>query len=104
ALHARLADRAVAGPARALLAVGLGAASGNGSAGLRAGRALAGIRELAQIGLVHHRDVGRLGEDRLRQGDLAVALAEGVEEMNLQRVLLLCLFGLLGARLGSPCW
>src|SRR5207253_2877568 len=74
AFHARLPGRAMPGPAGAFLAVWLGAAARNRGAGLGAGGALASVGELAHVGLVHDRHVRRLGEDRLRQIDLAVAL------------------------------
>src|SRR5206468_9358236 len=96
AFPARLSGRAMPGPAGAFLAVGLGAAARNRGAGLGAGGALACVGELAHVGLVHDRHVRRLGEDGLRQIDLAVALAYSVEERDLQRVRLrrfLCLLG-----------
>ena len=69
--------------AGALLAVGLGTSAGDVAARLGAGGSLSGVRELAQIGLVHDRHVGLLFEDRRREGDLPVALAERVEVRNL---------------------
>src|SRR5258706_5933388 len=86
ALHGRFADRAVARATGALLSIRLGAAAGNRAAGLGRGRPLARVGELAQVGLVHDRHVGLLVEHGLGELDLAVALAEGVEERNLERV------------------
>src|SRR5712692_2681182 len=86
ALHRRLSDRTVPRAAGALLSVGLGAATGDGGARLRRRGALARVVGLAHERLVHHRRVHLLGEDHLRQPDLALALARGIEQRDVEGV------------------
>src|SRR5439155_25973087 len=85
AFHARFPDRPVARAAGSFLTVGLGATAGDLASGLGAGGSLPRVRQLAEISMVHDGHVGLLLEDRRRQVDLAVALAEGVEIRSLQR-------------------
>src|SRR5712691_7196801 len=71
AFHGRLSRAAVSRTAGALLAVGLGAAAGDGGPRLRRGGTPASIRDLADESLVHDRRVDLLREDQFRQPDLA---------------------------------
>src|SRR5712692_3343130 len=86
AFHRRLADRSVPRAARALLPVRLGASTGDGGARLGRRGALAPVVGLAHERLVHHRRVHLLGEDHLRQPDLALALARGIEQRDVKGV------------------
>src|SRR3712207_3597109 len=78
----RRAGRALAGAARALLAVRLLAAAGDLAAGLRLVRALARRRELRDDDLVHQRDVGRDVEDLGGQLDRAGRAAARVADVE----------------------
>src|ERR1700674_4457372 len=89
--HGRFTDGAVAGAARALLAVRLGAAARNRLAGFRRCGSLAGVGHLAHVGLVHHRRVRLLGKDELGQLHMALALAGGIKQRRLERILILLL-------------
>src|SRR6266404_4784813 len=89
ALHRRLPRAAVSRAAGTFLAVRLGAAAGHGLPCLGRCGALARVRELADEGLVHDRRVHAFGEDQLRQPDLALACASGVEERSVEVVGLL---------------
>src|SRR6266851_4927430 len=86
ALHRRLADRSVARAAGALLPVGLGASPGDGGARLGRRGALARGVGLAHERLVHDGRVHLLGEDHLRQPDLALALSRGIEQRDVEGV------------------
>src|SRR5713101_2398932 len=86
ALHRRLADRSVARAAGALLPVGLGASPGDGGARLGRRGALARVVGLAHERLVHDGRVHLLGEDHLRQPDLALALSRGIEQRDVEGV------------------
>src|SRR5713226_7804863 len=101
-LHRRLSDGSVARAAGALLPVGLGTPTGDGGARLGRRGALAPVVGLAHEGLVHHRRVHLLREDHLGQPDLALALARGIEQRDVEGVGLLGLgtSGGLGCGLG----
>ena len=98
AFHGRFADGAVPCAARALLPVRLGAATRDVAAGLGRSCALAGICHLAHEGLMHHRRVRLLAKDVLGQLDVALALAGGIEQRRLERILILLLLFALGGR------
>src|SRR2546425_653938 len=100
ALHGRLPRAPVSRAAGSFLAVGLGAAAGYGLPGLRRCGALARVRELADEGLVHDGRVHFLRENQLRQPDVALTRAGGIEQGSVEVVGLLCgRRGLLGSAL-----
>src|SRR5690606_4634906 len=82
ALELRSADRALAGPAGALLPVGLLAAAADLAAGLGGVRALAARGLLGDDDLVHQRDVRLLVEDRLRELDAPAGRALGSLDLD----------------------
>ena len=98
AFHGRLSDASVPCAASSLLPVRLGAAPGDGAAGLGRGGALACVVGLTHERLVHDRGVHLLGEDHLGEPDLALERAGGVEQGDVEGV---GVFGPgLGGRLG----
>ena len=90
----------MAGAAGAFLPVGLGPTARDVASCFGARGALARVGQLAEVCLVHDGYVRLFREDRLGQVDLAVALAEGVEERYLQRFGLLRFRCLLGSGFG----
>src|SRR5207248_27526 len=105
AFHARLSRRAVPRSSSPFLPVGLGPTARDFASCFGARVALARVGQLAEVCLVHDGDVRRFREDRLGEVDLAVALAEGIEERHLERFRLRRFLGLLapGGRGGFGC-